>query len=110
MEEYKYNCAECSKLSDDHVCEDCHKATIVEPRLMSPKQFKFLCDLFNREAFSDAEKGTLREFLEFNKYSMTSASKVISVLKVEDPEVFSITLQDDERNYDVKVPALGQDA
>ena len=81
-----------------------------EVRFMSAKQMKFLCTLFGSKNFSEGDKESLREYLVFNKYSITAASKVISVLMVNDSEIFSITLKDDEQNIDADSPAPEQNA
>lgn len=76
-----------------------------EVRFMSAKQMKFLCTLFKTKKFTEEDKETLRAYLVFNKYSVTAASKVISVLKYNSDDVLSFTLKDDEQNCEADVPA-----
>ena len=77
-----------------------------EFRAMSLKQNVFMMRLWNTKTLSDAEKATLWEYLVFNKFEMKAASKVIQVLRINALGILSISVKDDERNFDLEVPAL----
>ncbi len=81
-----------------------------EFRAMSLKQGVFMMDLWKTKTLSDAEKETLWKYLAFNKFEMKAASKVIKVLRVNALGILSVTVVNDEEEFDVDVPALQENA